>query len=643
MFNRRKKARKERRAERRANRRARRDARKKAMQGKRGINRLLTNVNHRQKNFRKNNVEIAEGHAKSVKESRIGEAIDNVLDARLFRRRAKYWPASGGTLTQFPEQRLAEVMKKPNIGICFSGGGSRSAVTSFGIFRGLRNLGYASKFRYTSAVSGGSWFMIPYTFLPRDISDDSFFGGYLPPENLGKSAAEIRQNLNDNAHSSAFCLAASGNKMWSMVWGGIATDTIRDFVTLGKLTGRTSSEMNWSRAVGRSYLKPFGLYDDQRNASTHTMFTWSNATRNDIVSRNKGVEHTDFITVEHDRPFSIANGSMFGRSALGKIASNSFKNDSKLRSAGHLEMTPYYTGITTAHDRLGGGYIESFGMDGYLSKFEGGQAFIKRGQKHERFTITDMAGIASAAMGVIDLSVTLKSGTKFGLDGLSPELKYWSPSDPNVENRFNAIDGGYLENLGILPLLKRKVPKIIAFFNGGTSFHKFGKMPGTISHLFGESEDWIETNITETLGRKKNHVFRNSNGELESLKSNMKLNNAQTGVSFHKAIYQVVENKNYGIKPYQVEILWIVLDESSVWTQAIKPLTNSNDPLLLQSNVKNGETVKQALVGSKNKGSGFPNFNTKRLNLTKEEVALLANHSEWCIRQISPTLQEFFN
>jgi hypothetical protein len=51
---------------------------------------------------------------------------------------------------------------KDTLGIALSGGGYRSAIFSYGILRGLQELGVLAKADYISAVSGGSWIATPY-------------------------------------------------------------------------------------------------------------------------------------------------------------------------------------------------------------------------------------------------------------------------------------------------------------------------------------------------------------------------------------------------------------------------------------------------------------------------------------------------
>ena len=108
----------------------------------------------------------------------------------------------GPTMEQghsFPEQELTEVMSRfPNIGIAFSGGGSRSAVASFGTMRALHQMGLDKEFRYVGANSGGAWFVSAYSFLPEELTDEEFFGDYLDFSKI-TNFEEVRESVDSSA------------------------------------------------------------------------------------------------------------------------------------------------------------------------------------------------------------------------------------------------------------------------------------------------------------------------------------------------------------------------------------------------------------------------------------------------------------
>ena len=74
-----------------------------------------------------------------------------------------------------------------NVGIAISGGGSRSMVAGMGQLRALKALCNAQgsllgQTKALSAVSGGSWLSVPFTYLNPAVSDEAFLGPYQEPE-----------------------------------------------------------------------------------------------------------------------------------------------------------------------------------------------------------------------------------------------------------------------------------------------------------------------------------------------------------------------------------------------------------------------------------------------------------------------------
>src|SRR5262249_50094241 len=82
----------------------------------------------------------------------------------------------------FPEDSLAELAKRDDIGLASPGGGTRSATMTLGQLRGLQRLGWLDRVRYVSAISGGAWAAIPFTFSTRSI--DELLGTYVAPGQL---------------------------------------------------------------------------------------------------------------------------------------------------------------------------------------------------------------------------------------------------------------------------------------------------------------------------------------------------------------------------------------------------------------------------------------------------------------------------
>lgn len=407
------------------------------------------------------------------------------------------------------------VKHKPNVGICFSGGGTRSASATHGQLRALNRLGLLENVRYLSCVSGGSWACVPYSYLPEHWEDDHFFGALMDPGNLTE---DFLNNINKS------------NYLYTVTHAGIMDDVLEHWI---KLAG----DETYSRAVGDIFLDHFGLHSLKR------FFAYTKNHVKNIMENNHSAGEEDFYTVRENRPFLITCGTLL----------RPWHKDVL------FEMTPWYSGIRQLYkgigsqkQNIGGGFIESFALDSdapddYLPGAN--TALVRLGKRRHRFTLSDMIGTSGAAPAeVLD---------QFGLDDLGfPEFKYW-PVDYADELPFKAKeyelgDGGNIENLGIMPLLQRGVNKIIVFVNTKKKLNKnnLKTIDGAVKPLF-------------TPG-KVNHIFQDAKLSDLVKELNQKLDAGRSVTCRRK--YSLVDNSHYGLKAGQeVEILWVYNERFHAW------------------------------------------------------------------------------
>jgi len=62
---------------------------------------------------------------------------------------------------------------------------NRAAPATIGQLRMLHEFGWMRYVRYISAISGGAWASIPYTYLPNEMDTCRFLGEYIPPDKMG--------------------------------------------------------------------------------------------------------------------------------------------------------------------------------------------------------------------------------------------------------------------------------------------------------------------------------------------------------------------------------------------------------------------------------------------------------------------------
>jgi hypothetical protein len=101
----------------------------------------------------------------------------NCVEARFWEINPTFWNST--TPGETPEREKLVQLRKFDVGIAFSGGGTRSASATVGQLRGLEQNGWLARVRYMTAVSGGSWAAVPYTYS-RNISAAELLGDSKP-------------------------------------------------------------------------------------------------------------------------------------------------------------------------------------------------------------------------------------------------------------------------------------------------------------------------------------------------------------------------------------------------------------------------------------------------------------------------------
>lgn len=511
----------------------------------------------------------------------------SIFNSRLKYVSCRVWDATRDNFV-FPEigaqpYGIPDLKDRPNVGLAFSGGGTRSASATLGQLRGLKSIGLLSRARYLSCVSGGAWTAVPFTYLPEAWPDETFLGQVVPPGDL---APDVINKTDRN--SLAHCIANS--------------HLFDDFL---KNALRFAGDETFSRAMGDIFLNAFDI------DSLKGFFSCNDAIISTILANNPKMLSSDFYRTNQNRPFLIVNSTLL-------------RTDNKppLPTRIHFETTPIYTGVKAHHPNagsggkeIGGGYIEPFGFDSDEPESILANEIVKvrLGATRYRYTISDVIGASGAAPAEIL--------GKFGLNWVGfPEFKYWSPikkgDQPAREYEFG--DGGILENLGIMPLLMRKVKNIIVFVNTKaplTGTEK-GQINDSIPPLFGMVPDFTT-----------NHVFpKNKYSTL--VEGLMEAKSKGTTVMFRDR-FPVLKNKHYDIEPgWEADILWVYNERVNQWEEA------------LPKNVR--KLIAHGSLGN------FPHYKTffqnppAVIDLSAKQVALLANLSCWNITANRDVFESMF-
>jgi hypothetical protein len=416
----------------------------------------------------------------------------------------------------FPEDQLESLKGKESLGITFSGGGTRSASLSMGQLRALNNIGVLQRAKYMCGVSGGSWATVPFTFLDRAISDQTFLGAYAKP---GEITLDMLKAVPKYSLTYAIVNSKIGDKI------------LRNIDLNNGL---------FCNIVAQIFLKPFNLDNAKK------FFTYNKQTLDAILSKNAKLGVKDFYLVnpQNNRPYYIAGGTLL-RPKLKRY---------------QFEMSPLYVGVNNLFKNagsggkydIGGGYVSAYGFntDSPKSK-EGATVEARLAKVNDRLNLGDVVGVSGAA--------PAEYAERFGLKNIGfPKFKYWCNFNDPVkaqQKKYDFGDGGILENLGIMPLLKRKVQKIIVFVNGSTPITGGGdkQISSSIPALFRPLK-----NVYGAKDFKDNIVFGNQLDKYNLLVSDLmeKIKNGHAPI--HVNTYHVTKQPHYNITDeYDVKVMWV--------------------------------------------------------------------------------------
>ena len=490
--------------------------------------------------------------------------------------------------------------KKDDLGIAFSGGGTRSASATLGQLRGLRKTGLLAKARYISAVSGGSWAATPFVYLPKGFNEGRFLGEAKDPGTL---------TLDDFRQADRRSLAhAISNAV-------IADDFLWEAIKLG-------GDESYARAVGRLFLRPFKLDDPGR------FFTFHAGAVDAVLAGNRRTDDAryylkahDFHTVRDGRPYLVVGGTILR-----------LDNTGHSRQKIQCEYTPLYTGVRrlfpTAGRRgapIGGGYVESFAYDSECPKeeWDGRRWRVKVGRKRSRFTLSDVIGSSGAA------PAELLERKGFGSLGF-PEFRHWPIHRIGEidDEEYGHGDGGHLENLGVMPLLARGVKNLIVFVNTRAKFRPGdGKDPfaSSLEPLFRPVKDRDDTDGSASF--TSNEVFVDD-GAFDRLIGGLRKKKAAGQTLIHCDTYTVRPNPHYLIDGGgKVKVCWIYNESVPAWSGALQP------------------DVRALVAGL----TRFPHYRTffqnppNVIDLRVEEVNALAHLSCWNVTANDGAIRNHFD
>eukprot|EP00300_Choanocystis_sp_HF-7_P042525 c9269_g1_i1.p1 GENE.c9269_g1_i1~~c9269_g1_i1.p1 ORF type:complete len:650 (-),score=151.20 c9269_g1_i1:140-2089(-) len=314
-------------------------------------------------------------------------------------------------------------LAKPDFGIAVSGGSMRAICCGMGWFRALEMLGVPTKARYISSNSGGSFVNAAYSFQQK-FQVEQFLGLYVPPEQCDLS------RMDKYKYDCVF-----GNILHHM------HHVVRRFVK-AVLRGRFKGAI--AEVLCSSLLHPLNLADIRGIMSLTTSDKMLNAGAMPYV-------------VPQDRPFPIINCSIL------------LPNDPMRFHP--FEFTPMYCGSVAKREYdgrvIGGCLMEPMGFNSPkpLDLVEDDEDGFVSCATHNLVSLQEMVGASASFVSVALQQLKVLDDLPF-----SNDYNYWcSPDDDERTLAFS--DGGGFDNIAILPLLRRRVSKILCLVAAAENNH----------------------------------------------------------------------------------------------------------------------------------------------------------------------------
>lgn len=500
----------------------------------------------------------------------------------------KVYPS--GPTFQFPELQMARYQPDSHpLGVCFSGGGPRSLVASLGQMRGLHALGLLDDIGAISAVSGGAWFNTIFAYAPTSIDDTTLLGPILNPTEI------TPQNL---SQIDPQCIAAPLLHLTSA-----NLNTTKTNFMIGATYAETQAfNRVFARLLNDLMLKPFHLDD------THTLFTLDAGSIDRIIEHNPGLTPADFYTMRSNRPFLIigaANVYPPGENQVARL----------------FEYTPLYSGtlqlfkgVGVNGTDIGGGYVESLAFDSLTPSPPDADNYVTITMPNPIFLLSDIFGSTSAAPGIIL--------NQLGAPEWFPRFSYWPVVEAGAQPAatYSFIDGSGLENTGIVPLLRRQYPVILAFINSRQPVGATG--PATV--------DGIDFQVARLFGLKRQSPNNDQDTQIfpsakfKALADGFRAAKANDQPPYFIDSYPIVQPNPFDIPAYpgngEVTVMWFYNELNSNWkrrlSSQVQTLLTSTDPTNYLANFPNLKTYFQ-----NQSTAGIPQL----LQYTPQQINLLAH------------------
>jgi hypothetical protein len=399
----------------------------------------------------------------------------------------------------------------------------------------------------------------------------------------------------------------------------------------GRSSGLGSLSRTYATLIASSFIDP--MIETEGKASERP-FAWLQGSDSGIDTPARSYFPSQFIRLSSCRPFPIVNATVIDA-----------RSDYVFPRLLPVEYTPLYSGIRARSGRFGGGYVSSWAYDSLsislwsqrvspTSASNRLDLAVPDGSKHW-FSLADVAASASAAP---QLALLANAGP-FGrfaprakqIEQLFPHFRHVAVRDSGgfehisetvVSEPVSHGDGGFLDNLALMPLLARQVRNIIVFVNTSTQHFADNR---DVAALFG-----IVGPATDEADRQHAQVF--ASGRYQELIAawTRQMENGGVMLACGKG-WDVLGNAHFRVRAYDaLNICFYYNFPARAWIETTGPI----------------QTVLSDRSKYKKNGiDNFPWFSTfRQLRLNHAQINLLADLSEWSVtsESASKIIHEFF-
>jgi len=281
---------------------------------------------------------------------------------------------------------------------------------------------------------------------------------------------------------------------------------------------------------------------------------------------------------------------------------------------------------------VGGGLVETFAFNGEApSGTEQSSGMVDVGAPCLSMSLCQAAGISSDSP-ASELQLLPGLG-----DLLTPKVTYWPVTSEQVPTaqaaaRFDAGDGGVLENAGLLALLQRGAKKAIWVANSYRGLNSDYDLAAATAENFDPDKAGVIEQLYDKFGYGyQNKEYYYSNNQVFEKEALLPL--VQQIVALKKdgqpavirASFEVLPNTWWGIKGGNTVEIFLIYLERVADFEDLLPL----------------DTQKELAKGDDGRFPGYPTYKTSLADLRPCQVNLLAAQAEFCVRSNKAELIEF--